>query len=181
MLKIIGIMFLFGYSSVHAMPAQIVILRHAEKPAIGSELSPKGFERANALVDFIRTQPLINAFGPVEIIYAAGPPKVGGSIRSIQTITPYADFAQVQIQQQFNKNSVPELVRNISQNKSYLGKTVLICYEHSVIPDIATGFGVKNAPAWEDSVFDRVWLLRFNHGQTQFQDIPEHLLPGDSN
>ena len=162
------------------MPAQIVILRHAEKPSVGSELSPRGFERAKALVDFIRTQPLINEFGPVEIIYAAAPPKVGGSVRAIQTVTPYADFAQVTVQHQFDKNTVDALVRNIAQNKSYLGKTVLICYEHTVIPDIVTGFGLKNAPAWGDSVFDRVWILRFDHGITVFQDIPEHLLPGDS-
>lgn len=38
--------------SLHAAPAQIIIIRHAEKPPEGNQLSIKGMERAAALIPF---------------------------------------------------------------------------------------------------------------------------------
>jgi hypothetical protein len=34
---------------------------------------------------------------------------------------------------------------------------------------------------WDDAVFDRLWLLDFDHGKpVRLRDLPQRLLPGDS-
>jgi len=59
---------------------------------------------------------------------------------------------------------------------------VLICWEHKILRDIAKGFGVADVPEWPDEQYDRVWVISFAaDGSTTLKDLPEKLLPGDSN
>lgn len=165
-----------GFSQLGwATPAQVLIIRHAEKPAQGNELSPKGQSRAQSLIGFFK--PL----APVAI-YAASPDKPGGSIRSIQTVEPTASALGLQLQTQFTASQVQELASVVLNSPELDGKVVLICWAHSQIPEIAAALGAEQAPSsWNGSVFDRVWRLDFKQGQVMsFLDLPQHVLPGDS-
>ena len=44
-------------AQIVALPNQVIIIRHAEKPLIGNELSEKGFERSNALRFYFQYDP----------------------------------------------------------------------------------------------------------------------------
>ncbi len=166
---------LFYAAVAQAIPAQVVIIRHGEKPASGNELSEVGFQRARALPNFLSN------FKNIAALYAGSPEKPGGSIRSIQTITPFSQKIGMKIHAEFTKKNISGLVSAVMTAKVYEGHTVIICWEHSVIPDMAKLFGAVNSPsAWADDVYDRAWVLNFTSQGVEFEDIPEHVLPQDS-
>jgi len=164
-----------------AAPAQVVLIRHGEKPDEGNELNAKGWQRANALPQFFNNNAVVKAFGLPVAIYAMEPSDDDGSVRAIQTVTPLAKSLGLEIQSKYSKKEIKPLVDEILSNASYDNHMVLICWEHKMIPKIVRQFGWDNAPDWDGSVFDRAWVLNFTgNAVTQFQNIPQHLLPGDS-
>ena len=165
-----------------AAPAQVIIIRHGEKPDTGNELSPQGFQRADALVGFFEHNPAVTRYGAPAAIYAMDPKDVDGSLRPIETVTPLAKALGLAINHDYMKEQLPELVSAVMTNPAYDGKTVLICWEHKMIPPMAQDFGWNAAPtAWAGSVFDQAWVLSFDGGSaSSFQIVPEHVLPGDS-
>ena len=68
-----GVAFLAAENRASAMPAQVVIIRHGEKPAEGNGLNARGFQRAAALPQFFQNNPTVTAFGPAAAIYAMKP------------------------------------------------------------------------------------------------------------
>jgi hypothetical protein len=170
------------FSLAYCAPAQVVIIRHGEKPAVGNELNAEGWQRANALPQFFENNKIVAEFGKAIALYAGAPNKPGGSIRSIQTITPYADQLGMTIHKEIRKDEISRLVNNVMNAAEYEGRTVIICWEHSVIPGIAQLFGETNAPtSWDANVFDRAWVIRFKDNQViSFLNLPQHLLPSDS-
>lgn len=173
--------FLFSYFAMGA-PAQVVIIRHGEKPADGNELNEIGWQRANALPNFFENNKTVMTYGTPVAIYAGAPSKPGGSIRSIQTITPYANKIGLPVNKTISKDNVYELVNEIMNTPGYDDRTVVICWEHSVIPEMARDFGATSAPMiWDSNVFDRAWVIRFNANTvSSFENIPEHVLATDS-
>jgi hypothetical protein len=165
-----------------AAPAQVIIIRHGEKPSTGNELSPQGFQRADALVGFFEHNPAVTQYGAPVAIYAMDPKDADGSLRPIETVTPLANALGLTIDHDYVKDQLPALVSDIMANPAYDGKMVLICWEHKVIPTLVQDFGWSAAPdAWSGSVFDQAWVLDFDGGKvSSFQIVPEHLLPGDS-
>ncbi len=161
-------------------PSEIIIIRHAEKPDSGNQLSPKGFQRANALPQFFEKFPT-----PVAI-FAAGvkqdnPADLDKSIRSIQTVMPLAKKLGLKIHDEFTKNKTQELVQTIMTSPQYDGGLVIICWEHKVIQTIAQELGFTTAPQWSDEVFDRAWILDFSSSRlVKVSNVGQHLLPGDS-
>ena len=174
-----------------AAPAQVIIIRHGEKPPQGNELSERGFQRAKALVKFFQTDSSVTRYGTPAAIYAMAPKDTGGSVRAIQTVAPLAGALELTINKDFTRDQTYELVKAIMENAEYKGRMVLICWEHKVIVDIAaalaaygnSGQAVQDSlPVyWPDDVFDRAWVLDFTKNKvTSFRDIPQQLLPGDS-
>jgi hypothetical protein len=51
-----------------------------------------------------------------------------------------------------------------------------------VLPRLVREFGWSTGPdKWKGSVFDRAWVLNFkDDAPASFEDVPEHVLPGDS-
>jgi len=168
--------------SAYSAPSQVVIIRHGEKPLSGNELNEKGWKRANALVSYVAENIIINEFGPPVALYAGAPTNPGGSIRSIQTITPLALKLGLAIHKSITKNELNVLVNEVLNSKEYENRTVFICWEHSLIPEMAHLFGASEAPeTWDSSVFDRSWVIRFSNNKVVgFQNIAQQLLPGDS-
>jgi hypothetical protein len=168
-----------------AAPAQVIIIRHGEKPASGPDLDEQGYARAQALVDFFEHAPSVTRFGPPAAIYAMDPKDADGSQRPIETVTPLADALHLAIDADYKREKIPELVHDVMTNAAADGRTVLICWEHKAIPDIARAFGVASPPDWKGKVFDRAWVLTYKgtvEGSAvwDFADVPEHVLPGDS-
>jgi hypothetical protein len=163
-------------------PARIIISRHAEKPEEGNELSPKGRQRAAALVPYFLDNPDFFKGMPLVAIYAQRPKKEGSSVRAIETVKGIAEAAKVPIVDKFTREEFPDMFAEIRKNAAYDGKTVLICWEHRAIPDIAHAFGVEDVPKrWRGQDYDRTWILTFKaDGKVDFQNQPQRLMFGDS-
>jgi hypothetical protein len=169
--------------SALAAPLKVMIIRHGEKPDSGNELNARGQERALALVNFFTTNPPVLSDGkPVAAIYAMKPSREDGSLRPIQTVTPLAEKLGLTINADIKKDHVDDLIDAVLKNSTADGKTVLICWEHKIIPTIVQRFGWDKAPdKWAGEVFDRVWVLGFTKDKvTSFDDLPQQLLAGDS-
>lgn len=166
---------------VHASPAQVIIIRHAEKPADGPDLDADGKKRAQALVGFFQHAPSVTKHGPPVAIYAMDPGDDGGSRRTIETVTPLAEALGLKIVTDFRRKQIPRLVREILDTPAYKGKTVLVCWERTAIPDIAAAFGWNGAPPkWPDALYDRAWVLNLAGDDVfSFADVPQRLLPDD--
>ena len=170
------------FSNAFAMPAEVVLLRHGEKPDQGNVLNEQGVARANALPNFFKNNVFVNRFGPIVSIYAMRPSRVDGSVRAIQTMEPTAKALSVPLHQDFTKTQIDLLTNEIKTNSIDNGHTVVICWEHKMIPLIAKALGATTTPQeWNGAVFDRAWVLEFDEsGVKSFKDIPEHVLPSDS-
>lgn len=170
------------FASAHATPAQVIIIRHAEKPSRGNTLSEKGYERAEGLVRLFLEDPRVLQFGTPAAIYAQRPKHERSSLRPIQTIEPLAHVLHLPIEDQFTRTQYPKMVQKVLNDPRYEDKMVLISWAHSVIPQIAEAFGVENAPhKWPRSEFDRLWVITFEkEGSVKFQNLPQRVLKSDS-
>jgi hypothetical protein len=143
-----------------ATPSHVILIRHAEKQKNG--LSSQGQQRANDLVGYFTTQPMIGAVGPVDAIYAFRPKADGHEDRGVLTMTPLSNAIHIDIDTHYAKADVTKLAQQIMSDPSYTGKTVLICWEHTHIQLIAEALGAKNAPKWPSKTYDETWILDFD-------------------
>jgi hypothetical protein len=173
---------LFYGNCLLAEPAEVVIIRHAEKPDEGNELSLAGRERAAALLPYFFGNPAVLEFGRPMAIYAQAQKHATSSLRSIQTVQPLADALHLKINDAFERDDYKKMVAEIKRETKYDGHTVLICWEHKVIPEIAKEFAADDAPKkWRDDAFDRTWVLTLKSGHRyKFNDLPQKLMFGDS-
>jgi hypothetical protein len=169
------------FSNAWATPAQILIIRHAEKPLTGPNLSPEGEARANALIGFFQKDPRMLQYGLPVAIYAASPTKEDGSLRSIETVEPLAKALNLPIHEEFNKDEYADAAAEILNDVEYEGRMVLLSWEHKVIPSLAEALGIENAPQWPSNTFDRVWEIDYRLNEVSgFRNLPQRLMPGDS-
>lgn len=174
--------------TAYAEPAQVILIRHAEKQPGEPVLSAKGYKRAALLKDFFLEEAAVTQYGAPAAIYAAAPKNEDSSIRSIQTVTPLAKVLGLDIDDSYTRGQTGKLVREIMETPAYDGRMVLVCWQHDNLVKIAYGLAeYNNSPrvniplVWDDGSFDRVWILDLKNGRvTAFKDIPQRLLPGDS-
>jgi hypothetical protein len=161
----------------HAMPAKVILIRHGEEPKgeEGRELSERGWERAYAL-------PQLFANDDIRFVIAIKPQKKNGSIRSIQTVQPIANALKLQIEANYDRDQVKELVADIKTRREFNDRVVLIAWQQESLSGIAHGLGAKKAPLqWGRKTFDRYWVLEFEKGKlSSFENLPQRLLPKDS-
>jgi hypothetical protein len=165
--------------SASALPAQIVILRHAEKPESGNHLSPKGYARAQALVGFWRAHPVARAYGDPVAFYASYSPDK--SLRSVETLAPSAGFYRAPLFSHHAKDQTEALAHEILNRPEFHGRTVVVAWQHTNIIPMLRRLGVQNAPpVWPDEIFNRIAVVRFAFGPpARFGMYPQCLLPGD--
>lgn len=165
-----------------ALPSQVIVLRHAEKPAEGNELSRKGFERASALASLLMGKPDFIKNWPPAALIAAGQKTPASSVRSIQTLEPLAQLLNLPVRTHFRSDQALEMVRFVMSNPAFQGQTVIIAWEHNSIPAMIQELGVNPGPLqWPRQVFDRFWAVTYRpDGSAVFQDLPQSLLFGDS-
>jgi hypothetical protein len=165
----------------YAAPAQIIFIRHAEKPADGPELSERGWERAHALARLFTSDPRVLEHGPIAAIFAMKPLKAGDSVRALQTMEATTRALGLKIDRHYSRDEIDELIGAILKSKTGNGKTVVVCWEHNMIPKMLKALGWKSGPKkWDDGVYDRLWILDLEDGKpVRVRDLPQKLLPGD--
>lgn len=175
-LLIIG---LFLVSSSFALPARIIIVRHAEKPLDGKNLDKLGYERAAALPYYFQK---FDGQNKIVAVYAMRPNSQQDSAkRPVETCQPTANYFKLPLNVRYSHDDYPKLVEEIKNNPAYQGKTVLICWEHRVIPKMANDFGIRRNINWPSDVFDATWIIQYNKsGKPEFHIESQHLLYGDS-
>ena len=162
-----------------ADPAHIIIFRHGEKiNDADPNLSPKGYKRAAALARYFSQKDFKDQYGIPGALYAASA-RVDKSERSVQTMQPTADALNIKLVDSYEKGDEKNLMKDILDDSSLDGKTVLICWSHAGIPKFLKPLDLDEK--WPKGAFDRFWVLdRDSKGDWKFRDLPQQLLPGDS-
>ena len=66
-------------------------------------------------------------------------------------------------------------------NRASRGKTVVVCWTHHDIAQLAGALGVRPQPVlWKDKTFDRLWIISYREGRVELRDVPQRLLKGDA-
>jgi hypothetical protein len=165
-------------------PALVLLIRHAEKPpdeAVSVSLSPQGRKRADALPGlFTRSQARPVPFPAPQFLFATKNSK--HSHRPVETVTPLAVNLGLRVHAEIADEDFAKVAGELFGKTKYAGKTVLICWHHATLPDLAHALGATDAPGhFKGSVFDRVWQISYDdQGEAAFTDLPQRLLPGDS-
>jgi hypothetical protein len=74
-----------------------------------------------------------------------------------------------------------ELAALLLSDRRYEGKTVLVCWHHGTLPELAEALKARDVPEkWKDGTFDRVWVITYENGEGKLTRRPQSLLPGDS-
>jgi broad specificity phosphatase PhoE len=179
----------------------IYLVRHAEKPVApgppygvdadgnqdGESLTPRGWQRAGALVNLFAGSAASSSTGPRESragsslvtpahLFASQVGPGSSSKRPLQTLEPLAARLGLQVDVRFLK---PQLADLAAAARTADG-IALISWEHRLIPQLATmilGNPAGIPQTWPDDRFDLVWACDVAH--RTLHQIPEMLLAGD--
>jgi len=141
-------------------PARILLMRHAEKTGKADDfyLSAEGMRRAEQLVAYIP-----QTFGRPDFVYAAARSK--RSVRSIETIKPLATALGIEMQYHIEDKEFELLVTEIFSKSEHHGKTVLVCWHHGKLPEIAARLGGQRGAfpdPWPQDVFNLILDFRYD-------------------
>lgn len=141
----------------------ILVIRHAEKPADGSGLTPTGLQHAAAYVHYFRTYTISGKSLQLDDLFAAGDSKK--SIRPRLTLEPLSQALGLPLQTQYKQDDYAQLVAGLKTLGP--GKEVLICWHHKRIPDLLTELGADPAQllpngTWPDEQYSWVIQLRYD-------------------
>src|SRR5262245_7969051 len=107
MMKILAALFAASLLRASAQPARGILLRHAEKPEeTGSvHLSPRGEERARALVSLLGRNSLLTSNAPVAALYATHVTKNDRSHRTGETLAPLSKDLALPVDTMFDSEN----------------------------------------------------------------------------
>ena len=148
-----------------ARPSQIILVRHADKPldAADPHLSPDGIERAKRLARFLTTDPVMIKYGSPVAIFATQTTKHDDGVRTQETMVPLARALGVQVQTPFLGKEYGALARQILSSSLYNGRTIVICWNHETLPELAAALGVSPMPRkWKGKDFDQVYVITYS-------------------
>jgi hypothetical protein len=160
-----------------------MIIRHAEKPEDPNDpdLTPKGYQRAQGLSKLFQIHPDYAAKGLPIAIYAAQYIPGKNAKRAILTATPLAQALGLELNANYRGSDFQSLASEILNSEALNGKVVFISWVHGDIPSLASALGGNCANKWPGAVFDRIWQLDFVGSEVTCTNLPESVLPGDSN
>jgi phosphohistidine phosphatase SixA len=143
-------------------PSRILLTRHAEKTGKLDDiyLSKAGVKRANRLATYIP-----ETFGNPDFVFAAARSK--RSVRSIETMKPLAAALGIEVNYEIEDKDFETLITEIFSNPDYRGKTIVICWHHGKLPEIAAlvGASAGNYPdPWPQDVFNLIIDCRYDPG-----------------
>lgn len=163
-------------AALSAQPREILIIRHAEKSgsSFDPNLTQRGYQRAAALLNLFSA-----SFDRPDYLFASKRSK--RSNRCVETMTPLATALRMTLNSNIPDEGYAYLARDLLTNRQYAGKVLIVCWHHGKIPAFAKALGIANPPKpWPDAAFDRVWRIRFAATGPTLENLPQHLLPGDS-
>ncbi len=111
--------------AAQAMPAQVIIIRHAEKYEDREKihLNPQGHTRARALAQFFQTDQRVLEHGVVSAIVAQGPSLTKKSVRCEETVEPLACALGQSLIRRFAYGQVKELVEWLRASREWDSKS----------------------------------------------------------
>jgi len=170
-----GVFFVLFYCSVQSSAQdknlKIILIRHAEKPAIGNNLTCQGFNRASQLPDV-----LVKRFGIPKYSYVPNLNTGDGTkrARAFQTLIPFAVKYNLDINTSFDVEDASDLAKNVLKQKGL----VLICWEHHSIKKIVQSLGVKaHKTDWADQDYGSIYVITYNKGKASLTVEQENLKP----
>ena len=169
-----------GQGSDGLKDAVVLIIRHAEKLETGQDLSPAGFQRADAYVKYFGDFQVDGKPLKLDSLFAAADSK--NSHRPRLTLEPLSRSRHLAIDTSF-KDKAPELLADELRSKPH-GKGILVCWHHGKIPELVRALGAAPGALlpdgkWPDAEFGWVIELRYDgDGKLQADHcrrIDEHL------
>jgi hypothetical protein len=141
----------------------VLIVRHAEKPAEGSGLTPQGVARAQAYARYFHPFMLDGQSLEIGALYAALDTK--NSARPRLTLEPLSKATGLALDLRFSSDDPAALIAAL-RNEAH-AQPVLICWRHKRIPALLAAFGADAGVLlpdgkWPEDVYDRVVVLHFD-------------------
>ena len=171
-------------------PKRILIIRHAEKAVVAEasvHLSDVGETRAKRLHElFEKSADRPEPFAKPDFVFATNNTKM--SHRPVETVTPLAKHLMLPINNRFHntadatRKGIADLCKEILEEEKYRGKTILVCWHHGTMTELAVGLKATKVPnRWRADRFDRVWELTYDAtGVAALVDRPQRLLKEDT-
>jgi hypothetical protein len=157
----------------------ILLIRHAEKPAEGTGLAPAGKARAQAYVAYFQDYAIGQA--PIELHYIFAAADSHESHRPRHTVEPLAKALGLEIDDKYADKDYAALAHHLLTHEKYDGRNLLVCWHHGEILQLAAalmqgGVAGPDAPAsggalplsarwpshWPGDVFG--WVLQLSWG-----------------
>ena len=165
--------------------AVILIIRHAEKTASGDQLSPDGYKRADAYVNYFKNYQVDGKPLKLDYLYAAADSKASKRVRL--TVEPLSKATGLKLDNRFANKDFKGMVEELRATDH--GHEILICWHHGQIANIVKALGGDPSALlpngkWPDDVFD--WVFELHYDSTgrlipaETKRINENLMPGDA-
>ncbi len=153
--------------------AVLIIIRHAEKTESGDQLSPDGFKRADAYVNYFKNYQVDGKPLKLDYVYAAADSKNSKRVRL--TVEPLCKATGLKLDNRFANKDFQGMVDELRATGR--GHEVLICWHHGQIANMVKALGADPDALlpkgkWPDHVFN--WVLELHY------DGNGHLIPGQS-
>ena len=145
-------------------PAAIVVIRHGEEPSDpeNPHLSKDGKARADRFVEFMTHDPAMIRLGAPAAIFATETTNDGFGQRTQETVAPLAGVLHVTVQTPYHAKDYDKLARRVLSDPTLAGKTVVICWTHEWLPQLAAALGVSpEPPKWKAKVYDQVYVITY--------------------
>jgi hypothetical protein len=140
----------------------VVIIRHAEKPAKGDNLTCQGLNRSLKLPGILYSKYGVPAYTYVPSV---GKGKATKHARMFQTITPMAVKYNLVINSKYDENDAVQLATDILEKKGL----VLVVWTHSSIQALARSLGIGTTGLnWDSNDYDSIWVISFSNGVASF-------------
>jgi hypothetical protein len=165
---------LFWMNCYSQTDLRVVLIRHAEKPAKGYNLTCQGLNRSLQLVPILHSR-----FDIPSAIYvpALGQGDTTKHARMFQTIVPFAVKYNLLISTSFHEDDTLALAQVIRQQHG----TVFVVWEHSRLPGIARCLGIRDALLhWRDDDYDSIWVVTFHDNAAVLTKTSEGLNPEEA-
>ena len=165
--------------------AVILIIRHAEKTASGDELSPDGYKRADAYVNYFKNYQVDGKPLKLDYLYAAADSKNSKRVRL--TVEPLSKATGLKLDNRIANKKFQDMVDELHATSH--GHEILICWHHGQIANMLMALGADPKTLlpkgkWPDDVFN--WVLELHYDgngrliPSQTKRINENLMPGDA-
>jgi len=166
-LLFLAIIFILYFTSANAIlkdkiqiKGKVMLIRHAEKPASGNDLSAMGWRRAECIRELFMKDSNLTP----NKIYAQKASKkdeeIPDSRRQIETVAPLARALGLTIDNSFTSFELDDLTKDI-EKLSEDQYPVLVSWNHDEVKNFLINFGMKYqiAPTYPAKRYDLVWTV----------------------